>query len=184
MSAVAKPRMTVEEFLAWGEGRDDRWELHDGELVAMSPERLSHLKTKFSAAMALKNAVDKAKLPCSVLPDGATVRINSRTAFEPDALVRCGGELPPDAIEIPDPLIVVEVLSPGTEARDRGAKLEGYFSLPSIIHYLILDPDNRKAVHHKRGRGDVIETRILGDGMLLLDPPGFEVALSDMFPTP
>ena len=39
MSAVAKPKMTVDEFLVWAEGRDGRWELQDGEVLAMSPER-------------------------------------------------------------------------------------------------------------------------------------------------
>lgn len=37
MPTVAKPLMTVDEFLVWAEGRDGRWELQDGELVAMAP---------------------------------------------------------------------------------------------------------------------------------------------------
>ncbi len=181
MSVAAKKRMTVDEFLAWAEGREGRWELLDGEPVAMSPERIAHLETKFAVATALKNAIDRAQAPCRVVPDGATVRIAARTAFEPDALVYCGPRLPPDAVEIPNPMIVVEALSPGTAARDHGAKLEGYFSLPSVIHYLILDADSRKAIHHKRGQGDVIETRILSDGVLRLDPPGLEIPFAELF---
>ena len=114
--------------------------------------------------------------------DGATVRVSSRTAFEPDALVYCGPRLPPDTIEIPNPIIVVEVLSEGTAARDHGVKLVGYFSLPSLAHYLILDPERRTAVHHRRGPGDLIETRILTAGALRLDPPGLEFALGEQFP--
>jgi len=181
MSVVATKKMTVDEFLAWAEAQDGRWELLDGELVAMSPERVAHLETKFTVATALKNAVDRAHAPCRVFPDGATVRIGARTAFEPDALVYCGARLSPDAVEIPEPMVVVEVLSPGTAARDHGAKLEGYFSLPSVIHYLILDADSRKAIHHKRGQGDVIETRILSDGVLRLDPPGLEIPVAELF---
>jgi Uma2 family endonuclease len=161
MSTVAKPLMTVEEFLACAEGRDGRWELQDGELVAMAPERLVHAETKYEVIAALKAAIRRANAPCHAVPDGATVRIAARTAFEPDALVYCGPRLPPHTIEIPEPLIVVEVLSEGTAARDHGVKLAGYFSLPSVAHYLILDADNRTAIHHKRGPGDLIETRIL-----------------------
>jgi Uma2 family endonuclease len=181
MSTVAKPLMTVDEFLAWAEGRDGRWELQDGELVAMAPQRLAHLETKAEALTALRSAIRRAKAPCHAVPDGATVRIAARTAFEPDALVYCGPRLPPDAIEIPEPVIVVEVLSEGTAARDHGPKLAGYFSLPSVAHYLILDADNRMAIHHKRGLGDVIETRILREGQLRLDPPGLEIPVEDMF---
>lgn len=181
MSTVAEPLMTVDEFLVWAEGRDGRWELQDGELVGMAPERLVHTETKYEIVAALKSAIRRANAPCHAVPDGATVRIAARTAFEPDALVYCGPRLPPDSIEIPEPLIVVEVLSGGTAARNHGVKLAGYFSLPSVAHYLILDPDNRTAIHHKRGQGDVIETRILRDGQIRLDPPGLEIPVQDMF---
>jgi hypothetical protein len=76
---------------------------------------------------------------------------------------------------------VVEVLSEGTAARDHGPKLAVYFSLQSVAHYLILDVDNRMAIHHKRGRGDVIETRILKKGQLRLDPPGLGIPVQDLF---
>jgi Uma2 family endonuclease len=181
MSTVAKALMNVDEFLAWAEGRDGRWELQDGELVAMAPQRLAHLETKAAALNALGSAIRRAKAPCHAVPDGATVRIAARTAFEPDALVYCGPRLPPSSIEIPEPVIVVEVLSEGTAARDHGVKLAGYFSLQSVAHYLILDADNRMAIHHKRGLGDMIETRILKQGRLRLDPPGLEIPVEDLF---
>jgi len=174
--------MTVDEFLAWSQQEEARWELHEGHPVAMSPERVVHVLTKGHAYLALNNAIASAGAPCLAVPDGAMVRISARTAFEPDALVYCGPTVPPDAVEIPTPVIVVEVLSEGTAARDHGTKLEGYFSLPSVVHYLILDPDGRKAIHHKRGEGDLIETRIVRNGSLRLDPPGLDIDVSDMFP--
>jgi Uma2 family endonuclease len=183
MSSAAEKLMTVDEFLVWAEGREGGWELQDGQVVAMSPERLAHADTKFEAATALKAAIRRAGAPCHVVPDGATVRISAHTAFEPDALVYCGTRLPPTAIEVPAPVIVVEVLSEGTAARDHGVKLAGYFSLPSLAHYLILDPERRTAIHHRRGRGEVIETRILTEGAALsLDPPGLALAVAELFP--
>ena len=79
---------------------------------------------------------------------------------------------------------MVEVLSPRTAAIDHGRKLSGYFSLPSVQHYLILDPDRRVAIHHKRGASDAIETRVFSEGAVKLDPPGFEVAVEALFPPP
>jgi Uma2 family endonuclease len=176
-----KEKMSADEFLAWAEVQEGRWELQDGAPVAMSPERVAHVATKGEVFRALRQAVDEARLPCSVYPDGASVRVSATTVFEPDALVYCGARLAPEAIEVPNPVIVVEVLSASTAARDHGVKLIGYFSLPSIAHYLVLDPERRVLIHHKRGQADVIETRILTEGLLRLDPPGLEAPVAEMF---
>jgi Uma2 family endonuclease len=181
MSVAAKEKMSADEFLAWAEAQEGRWELHDGALVAMSPERVGHGRTKGEAFLALKAAIARAGASCEALPDGPTVRVSQRTVFEPDVVVYCGPRLPPDATEISNPVIVVEVLSPNTAAFDHGAKLTAYFSLPSIIHYLILDPERRVLIHHKRGQGDFIETRILSEGLVRLDPPGLEAPVAEMF---
>jgi len=181
MSVAVKEPMSADDFLLWAEAQEGRWELQDGALVAMAPERVAHVETKFRAAVALERAVERAAVPCRVLPVGAGVRIAARTVFEPDALVYCGPRRPPAALEIPNPVIVVEVLSASTAARDHGVKLDGYFSLPSLVHYLILDPDRRVVIHHKRGQGDVIETRVLADGVLRLDPPGLETPVAEIF---
>jgi Uma2 family endonuclease len=181
MSLVVKEKMSADEFLIWAEAQEGRWELHDGALVAMSPEREAHFATKGEVFHALRQAVDRAHARCRVYPDGATVRVSARTVFEPDALVYCGPRLPPDVVEVPNPIVIVEVLSPSTAARDHGFKLTGYFSLPSVIHYLILDPERRVVIHHKRGQGEIIETRILTEGLLRLDPPGLEAPVTEMF---
>jgi Uma2 family endonuclease len=182
MSVLVKKKMTADEFLAWGEGQDGRWELQDGALVAMAPERVAHTETKGEIFSALRNAIAAAKASCRTLTEGASVRIDAETVFEPDVLVYCGARVSPEALEIPDPIITVEVLSPSTAARDHGVKLTGYFSLPGLSHYLIVDPDRRVVIHHKRGQGDVIETRILSEGVLRLDPPGLEVPVAELFP--
>jgi hypothetical protein len=57
----------------------------------------------------------------------------------------------------------------------------GYFRIPSVRHYLVLDTEARAVVHHRRGDRGGIETRILRDGGLALDPPGIEIALADLF---
>ncbi len=173
--------MTVDEFLAWAEENPGRYELSEGEVYAMSPERLEHAHAKFAVQSALLAAIRKAGVPCHMVPDGATVRISTRTAYEPDALVYCGPRKPGSAIEVPDPVIVVEVLSPGTRHIDNAAKLSGYFAVPSVCHYLILDIEKRLIIHHARSRDDLLITRIVRDGALALDPPGISLDLEACF---
>jgi Uma2 family endonuclease len=78
MSVLAKPQFTVEEFQASSAARDGRWELQDGEPVAMSPERLAHAETKYEAVVSLRAGIERAKGPCHAVPDGVTVRISAR----------------------------------------------------------------------------------------------------------
>lgn len=180
MSNSAHRLLDADQFLAWAEGRPGRWELHDGEAVLMAPERAIHALTKYAVQEVLKAAISRAGLPCRMFPDGMTVRVSSHNAFEPDTLVVCPAPAM-SAIEIPNPVIVVEVLSPSTQGFDASAKLEGYFTLASVAHYLILDPDRRILVHHKRGGEGVIETRVLREGSLRLDPPGLDIAVTALF---
>jgi Uma2 family endonuclease len=181
MSVLTKTRMTVDEFMAWAEANPGRYELYRGEVYPMSPETLGHGDRKFAICMALRAAIRARALTCHAVPDGATVRIDEKTAFEPDALVYCGEKLSSTAVEVPSPVIVVEVQSPSTRQFDASIKLAAYFRLPSIVHYLIVDPTEPMIVHHARGAGDEIITRVISDGAIVLDPPGLEIALTDIY---
>src|SRR5689334_12387590 len=104
-----------------------------------------------------------------------SVEVDANTLYEPDVLVRCGPPLPDDALKTPDPVILVEVLSPSTRARDAGAKLEDYFRLKTVRHYLIVKTENRTIIHHVRDDAGAITTRIVRDEAIALDPPGIEL---------
>jgi len=181
MSALPQTRMTVDEFLAWAEGRPGRYELFRGSVYAMTPERTGHGEVKFAVQTALANAIRVRSLPCRMLPDGMTVRIDDATAHEPDALVYCGPRLATSSLEVPSPIIVVEVLSTTTRHIDATVKLAGYFRLPSVMHYLIVDPDKPLVLHHARNADGTILTRIVNDGVIALDPPGIEIAVADIY---
>ena len=184
MNAPAPKKMTVDEFLVWAEGQPGRWELYNGVPYLMAPERTRHGNVMFAVQAALLHGIRRARLSCHMLPDGATVRVAGDRTHEPDALVYCGSELPGDAIEIPNPVIVVEVASPSTRKIDASLKLTGYFSLASVHHYLIIDPEGPPIVHHQRHGDGAILTRIVNDGLLRLDPPGIDIAVADLFVVP
>jgi Uma2 family endonuclease len=176
-------KMTVDDFFAWAQTQDGRWELFDGVPVAMAPERVIHVQVKYLAARAFERAIERAGVPCHFLLDGVAVRIDKHRCYQPDVLVYCGQPLPGNVLEVPNPIVVVEVLSPSNAMQDLRDKLVGYFEVPSIVHYLIVDPDDRLVIHHARGSGDAIATRILSvETSLKLDPPGLEMGVAELFP--
>jgi Uma2 family endonuclease len=61
------------------------------------------------------------------MPNGMSVRVDNETVYEPDALVYCGPRVPNGTMFIENPVVVVEVISPASEAVDTGEKLVGYF---------------------------------------------------------
>jgi Uma2 family endonuclease len=109
-----------------------------------------------------------------------SVEVDADTIYEPDVVVRCGPRLPPDTIKLADPLIVVEVLSPSTRNNDLTDKLVDYFRLPSVRHYLVVNPQTRIVVHHERTESGTIVIRLPTDRPIRFDPPGIEIA--DFFP--
>jgi Uma2 family endonuclease len=181
MTVAQRPKMRVDEFLAWADGREGKWELLDGTVVGMASERLGHGLTVHRVVSALQRAIATGCGSCYAVPDSVVVRIDDHTTFQPDALVYCGERLPDDTLVVEAPVVVVEVLSPGTATRDLRDKLVGYFRVPSIHHYVAVDTERRIVIHHRRGEGDLIETRIFGDGTLMLEPPGLSVAVEDVF---
>lgn len=190
MIALPKHKMTADEFLAGAETlpkEAGKFEVWDGEVIVkhgpvgqMNAERSQHWDVKGATYRTLHDAIKRAGLPCFAAIDGASVRLSNNKLVEPDVLVYCGEKVPRDMLEVPNPLIVVEVSAPETEWREHGAKLQGYFALPSLHHYLIIDPDRPLLIHHKRGTGDAIETRIASGPSLRLDPPGLELDLTEI----
>ncbi len=181
MSINPRPHMDADTFIAWAmeQPETEHYELYEGEIVGMSPERSAHGLVKGNVYVGVANAIARAGLRCWAYIDAMAVVIGANSVFEPDIVVRSGNKLPDDALKITDPMIVVEVLSPSTRARDFNTKLTGYLSIPSLRHYLIIDPDTRRIVHQARNGAGRFSTTILGDQPIALDPPG--IVLENIF---
>ena len=177
MSAAAPAKMTADEFLIWAMEQPEgtHYELADGEIVAMAPGRVGHGLMKFRVARRLADAIDAAGLTCDVFVDRMSLRVDAHTVYEPDTMVRCGQTLDDNAIEVTDPLIIVEVVSRSSGKLDTGTKLDDYFRIPSVRHYLIVKTGNKAIIHHHRHENGDITTRIVRGGDLVLDPPGLTV---------
>ena len=194
--------MSAEEFMVWAEAQPreaGKFELWDGEVIMtrgpsddppeLQSERSQHWDAKGIIFAAFRDAIKQAKLPCHAVVDGASVKLLSlgQTAkgkdrvVEPAVLVYCGPKVRRDEFAVPNPLIVVEVLSPGTANFVATGKMDGYFKHPSIQHYLVVNADKPLVVHHQRSTDDAWSTRIVSSGRLLLDPPGLDVDLTEFF---
>jgi Uma2 family endonuclease len=181
MSVALKHGMTVDEFMAWYDTVPGRYELHYGEIYAMAPERSGHAKVKFAVQTELRRAIKVAGLPCHLLPDGMTVQAD-KISYEPDALVYCGPEHSDDIVVIPNPVVIVEVLSQTTRKLDITAKLNGYFLIPSVQHIMIVDRIPHLVALHSRQPDGSILTKLIRAGTFRLDQPGLDLDQTAFFP--
>lgn len=132
------PRLTtVDEFLAWDDGTDARHELADGVIRAMAPPTGTH-GTVVANAIALIHAALRDRRPCRPQAE-AGVRVGEHVCWQADVAVTCR----PPAPEVVDPLLIVEVLSPGTRLHDLGRKLDDYKGLPSVREIWMADSERR-----------------------------------------
>ncbi len=185
MSIVLPKRMTVDEFLAWAVRQEKgRYELFKGQVVMQQPQTWRHAELRVQIYNLLVAAIERSCVPYFAGPDGMTVRIGEDEAFEPDALV---APLPrPEGLdlEIPNPVLVVEVLSPSSVKRDLTDKVAGYSRVPSIEHYLVLDPEEHEVIWYRRAASGGLQPPItVGEGTLDLDPPGIALAVAEIFPS-
>jgi Uma2 family endonuclease len=182
------PRMTSDEFLVWTETQPDgKFELHDGVVVskgepldgaptAMAGERRRHSIVKGNA-FGLLSAVAS---PCRAYVDGMAIRVSETQTYLPDVLVDCGDQSDMDGTISDLPMVVLEVLSRSTAHLDLGRKLEGYFAVLSVHHYLLIDPQDRRVIHHQRD-ADIIATSIQSTGDLDLTPPGLTLSVDALW---
>ena len=183
MNAILPTLMTVDEFLRWSQAQDrGRYELERGRIVAMQAENVRHVRTKLRVVNALAAAIQRANVPYFAMTDGMAVRLPGQRAYEPDASIAPLPEPPDDAMELSNPVAVFEVLSPTPKSvrRDLTEKVVGYGLVPSIAHYVVIDPEERAVLHYTR-RGDLLVPPAAPvEDVLRLESIGIEVPLEDM----
>jgi Uma2 family endonuclease len=177
---AAPLRMSRAEWHRWSEERGVRSERVGGEVVAMSPERWAHARIKTNIVIAFRAAL-AGNSSCVALADGMTVEIDEDTDYEPDAAIHCGDPIADDSLAIPNPVVVVEVLSPSARPIDTHIKLGDYFRLLSIRHYLVVRTDRREVAQYRRGGDGGVTLATLTSGVLALDPPGIAIRLEDIY---
>ena len=130
------PQMTVQDFIAWA--GDGKYELVEGTPRAMSPASATHGAIQANAAYLIKRHLVQSRSRCQVMTEPAVVpRLRADANLRvPDLGVTC---TPSTAgqVAVPDPILVVEILSPGNEADTRG-NVWAYASIPSLQEILLI----------------------------------------------
>src|SRR5437660_2835910 len=85
--------------------------------------------------------------PCRQYTSDAAPQVNERRYFYPDVTVACGEQ---DEKTLKNPVLVIEVLSPSTEKRDRGAKFKAYKRLPSLQEYVLIGSESKTIEVYRR----------------------------------
>lgn len=134
---------TLEEYSALEQGSDARFEYWDGEIVCMSGGTLQHSLIGDNFYALIRDSV-KGR-PCRAFTGGMPIKTPSLPPYRyPDASVVCG-EIVTEKVNgidtLVNPVLVVEVLSPGTELIDHNQKKAAYQSLTSVREYLLAAQD-------------------------------------------
>jgi Uma2 family endonuclease len=142
MSTLTVTHVTPEEYLAAERLSETRSEYLDGGVCPMTGGTANHIRIVSNIDTQLNIQLDGR--PCDVFPIDMKVRLpDSRKFFYPDVVVVCGElryhDERKDIITNPD--LVIEVLSPSTEAFDRGAKFEAYRTIESLKEYVLVSQD-------------------------------------------
>ena len=171
-----------EEALA-DKPRRERWELIGGRVVrSMVGARWEHNYLVQNIAFGLRDRLRAAGSPCGTLTETFFVKDPALEAgLLPDVIVHCG-PLEPGVTFIEDPVAVVEVLSIGTEARDRFEKWAVYQRMPSLRHYVLVARDRPHVEVYDRD-GAVWTLRIVDglDGGLTLPALDLELPMREIY---
>jgi Uma2 family endonuclease len=141
MSSIPDRRCTVEEYLALERGSERKHEFYNGRIFAMSVASLPHNRITRNLLCALGERLDGTL--CEPLPNDMRARVPSGLYTYPDAIIVCGKPELEDAIAdiLINPTVLFEVLSPSTEAYDRGKKFDLYQSIPTLREYVLIAQD-------------------------------------------
>lgn len=181
MSELAVRRMSLADFLRWEDGTDTRYELLYGVPVAMAPPAVAHGRLA-ARLIARVDAALASRSPCFVQSEAGIVRPDrDDTFYVADLAVSC---TPTKSAEqrLPDPLLIVEVLSPTTILDDRQDKIPAYRMIPSVQEILALD-STRMVAEVMRRDGDRWITEIISgpNGTLTLASIGLTVAMAELY---
>jgi Uma2 family endonuclease len=186
MMPVLTRRMTYAEYLAAEERSLEKHEFLDGEVHATSSGTPEH----GALAMAFGNALGSALLgrPCRVFSSDVRVRVKATgLAAYPDISVVCG-KLETDAEDpnaIANPVLLVEVLSDSTEARDRGEKAAHYRLIPTLREYVFVSQGRRRIEVYRRNEANRWELFEFEAGAKAnLASVGCAIAVNDVYRDP
>jgi len=127
---------TLAEFLIWEEQQSERYERAGGVIRMMTGGTVGHNRITRNCARALENRLLDSD--CEVFTSDIKVVAPEEDVMYPDVVVACGA-IADEVTRLESPVLVVDVLSESTAARDHGPKRWAYQMIPSLQHYVLID---------------------------------------------
>jgi Uma2 family endonuclease len=165
-------KMAIADFIVWENAQQTKNEFYRGEVFAMVGVRRVHGRVAANLIRHLGNHL--AGTACQVFGDSIKVQPAKDAMFYPDALVTCSKADLRAELVLRHPILVVEVLSPSTEAFDRSGKFAAYRQVAELREYVLIGPDTLTA--------EVFELiDQTGAPELVLDSVGLRLPMADVF---
>jgi Uma2 family endonuclease len=144
-------RMSAADYLAFERKAEERHEFSYGRVYAMAGESLNHSTVCFNVAGRIfAQLIGKS---CRGFSPNMKICVSETGRYYyPDLSIACGEPVFHDDYKdvLMNPVVVIEVLSPSTEKRDRSTKLLDYQSIPSLQDYLLISQDKPVIEHYSR----------------------------------
>ncbi len=177
--------MDLDEFLQWDAPGGGHWQLVDGAPQAMAPASLPHNAILGELGALIRNHLVAQGGPCVAVPTpGVIPRIRSDRNFRiPDLGVTCS-ETALEGYALPDPVLLVEILSP-SNAAETWTNVWAYTTIPSLGEILILRSSSVRAeLLRRRPDGSWPEQpETIAEGTLELESIGLSVDLAAIYRT-
>lgn len=133
---------TEDEFFAWCEQNpDEKYELVNGEIIAMAGASRNHIQICKNFTRAFDNHLEATK--CSAYSSDFYVKAADEKLYLPDVVVDCTDQASGDDKMAIAPTIIVEVVSKSTRETDFSQKLRDYQKIPSLQEYAIVEQDSQ-----------------------------------------
>ena len=134
--------LTPEEYLQWEEKQPLKYEYMDGEVYAMTGGTIPHNDITFNFASVLRSYIKQKG--CKIQINDAKVQLSETGAYHyPDVMVSCDQRDQKAFKFLQYPCLIIEVLSPSTEAFDRGKKFRNYRQLETLKEYVLVSADQK-----------------------------------------
>jgi Uma2 family endonuclease len=177
---------SIAEYLERESKADFRSEYDNGDILAMAGGTYAHSRIAMNVGRSVGNSLDGS--PCFALDSNMRVRIQGRANYVyPDVSIVCGkpefDAEDPKQTTIVNPRVVIEVLSSGTEAYDRGDKFSLYRCLDSLQEYVLVSQDQaRVEVFTRQADGSWNFNHFDGlEATARLRSVGIELRLTDLY---
>ncbi len=174
--------LLIDDFLEWDSGDDRRYELVNGVPVAMAAPSAAHQILAVNFGYHLKDAL-KDQPPCTARAEAPiAVEDSDDTCHVADLAVTCHPHEPGQRLT-PEPRVIVEILSPSTENKDRKVKLPDYRAISSVREIVLVDQQQLYCEVHRRLPDGRWLTDLLRqeDARLRLESIGFDQPLSEIY---